>query len=65
MSDFLYLDGYGVFVWPAYALALFVMVYFAVTTLTRYKALKSELDAHGGGRRRRRRGGETQEERAP
>ena len=58
MAEFLHLGGYGVFVWPAYALAFAVMVYFAVSSITRYKALKSELDALGGGRGRRRRAGE-------
>ena len=55
MAEFLHLDGYGAYVWPAYALALAVMVYFAVTSIARYRALKAELEALGGGRGRHRR----------
>ena len=65
MAEFFHLDGYGVFVWPAYALAFAVMVYFAVSSITRYKALKSELDAMGGGRGRHRRGAGAQGETQP
>ena len=71
MAEFLHLDGYGAYVWPAYGLALIVMVYFAVSSISRYKTQKRELDAMGGGRGRRARANtaapraETEEETTP
>ena len=41
--NYLAMGGYGIFVWPAYALTAVILVGMLVTTLRRLRALQSEL----------------------
>ena len=58
MSDFLTMGGYGSYVWPAYVVAVVVMVGLLVATLRSARSSEKTLDllqqARGRGRHRRR-----------
>ena len=41
---FLAMGGYGIFVWPAFALTAVVLIGMLVTTMRRLRALQGELD---------------------
>ena len=56
MSDFLAMGGYGGYVWPAFGLTAFVMVWLLAASLRRLRAnqrLLAQLEAAGAGRRAR------------
>lgn len=42
---FLLMGGYGAFVWPAFALTALVMIWLAVATWIRLRAVERALDA--------------------
>jgi len=44
MSDYFNMDGYGGFIWPAYAVAAAVLIGLAVYTLWRSRVEKDALD---------------------
>jgi len=43
MSEFLYMSGYGTFIWSAYAIAAIVMVGLVVLTLRNLRANEARL----------------------
>ncbi len=43
VQEYLAMGGYGLFIWPAYALTAVVLVGMLITTLRRLRALQSEL----------------------
>ncbi|MFZ5789400.1 MAG: heme exporter protein CcmD [Pseudomonadota bacterium] len=50
MGDFLDMGGYGVFVWPAYALAVMVLALLLLSRLGRLKRREAELERLEGKR---------------
>ncbi|MDX1485783.1 MAG: heme exporter protein CcmD [Alphaproteobacteria bacterium] len=65
IEDLLYLGGYGKFVWPAFATAVVVLAWMAVSTLRRLRANESELDRLQEAQGRVRRPAEAGEEAGP
>lgn len=63
VSEFLTMGGYGVYVWPSYALAVLIMGGMLGVTLARLRGTKRELkgyeQVHAAHRKRRGRGGES------
>ena len=58
LQDFLAMDGYGAFVWPAFGITALVLGWLWVSSLRRLRGLERALAAHGlappgGGRPRR------------
>ena len=45
LSEFLFMGGYGGFVWPAYAIALLVLASLVVTSLKSLRAAEAEVAA--------------------
>ncbi|MFT5538561.1 MAG: heme exporter protein CcmD [Alphaproteobacteria bacterium] len=43
LLDFLHLNGYGLYVWPAFVFAAIVLVWMGVGTLRRLKAQENAL----------------------
>jgi len=43
MHDFLNMGGYAAYVWPAYGLALFILIYNVIVPLRRERSLLSAL----------------------
>lgn len=43
LLDFLHLNGYGLYVWPSFGFAAFVLVWMGVGTLRRLKAQERAL----------------------
>lgn len=43
MSDFFAMGGYAAYVWPAYALALVLLIGFLIVSLRRYRRLRRDL----------------------
>ncbi len=68
LQDFLAMDGYGAFVWPAFGITALVLGWLWVSSLRRLRGLERALAAHGlappggGGKRR---GGAGKGETAP
>lgn len=44
VQTFLAMGGYGIFVWPAFALTAVVLIGMLVTTLRRLRAVQNDLD---------------------
>ncbi len=44
MQTFLAMGGYGIFVWPAFALTAVILIGMLVTTLNHLRAVQSDLD---------------------
>ena len=44
LSNALYLGGYGIYVWPAFATAAGVLCWMAVSTLARLRAAERNLE---------------------
>lgn len=49
VQTFFLMGGYGVFVWPAYALTVVVMIWLVVATWTRLRTVERALEAFQAG----------------
>lgn len=49
MSELLSMNGYGLFVWPCYLLALAILIGFAVQAVRRQRRLNRDLALLGDG----------------
>jgi heme exporter protein D len=49
LHEFLSMDGYGAYVWPAYALAAVVIIINIVLPLKRLRQLKADIRRRAGG----------------